>query len=165
MFDNSNIQQKIRVRKKGLSEFSNLNIDIVLEMYAGAGILSKFWSQIANKLICVEKDKSKLDNIIYENVEKYNTDNNSLAIINISKDIQIIDCDAYGKVTNQLKILLDIATTDKLIFFTDGTLKQEMKTKQKFFDEEMKKLNADKIYYEKAIGGNVYYGYIFKKLK
>lgn len=153
MQDNADIAHKINIRHRALSML-NQKPNLVIDAYAGSGVVSSMlWSTVSKKVICIEKDKNKLNKINKENIEKINGDNRQY--IHLMNDADIIDCDAYGLVMPFIKLL----PKNKLIVFTDGT-----PTKQK------KVFNADKIFWhnvnlllrdyviEKSISSNAYYG-------
>jgi len=160
-YDNSDIRQKIMIRNNLFSY--HLNKDICIEYFAGEGVLTKmFWANVCKNVICVEKEQSKINKINLQNVTKYI--GNNIDFIELSENIEIIDCDAYGLVTDFIRKILEVSKTkQKIIFFTDGFFKVQKKLKHlKYnFEDIVKSLYPDKYFYEKALGGNVYYGYLY----
>lgn len=163
MFDNSDLHQKIRIRNNVFKYVENIDNKTCLEYFAGNGNLTNFWVKICKNVISIEKEKDKLNSIKnYTNLQKINE--NNIRYIDLSKDIEIIDCDAYGLVTDFIKQILDVnQIKKKIIFFTDGYYKVQKKKNFLIssFDEKLKECNPAYYYYEKATSGNVYYGYLY----
>ena len=161
-FDNSNLHQKIRIRNN-VYKF-DVNFDNIVEFFSGEGNITQFWSKICKNVISIDQDESKLEKINIINVEKIH--GNNLNYLHLSESIEIIDCDSYGECIDFIEKILKISKTDKkLIFFTDGFCKVQKKKKRLNynFDDSINSLNPSESFYEKATGGNVYYGYLYFK--
>jgi 16S rRNA G966 N2-methylase RsmD len=154
--DNSDIQQKIMIRQKGLLLLPNPKK--IVDMYAGNGHISRIlWSKICNNLICIEKESEKTVNIDFAKVIV----GNNLEYIDLTKDADIVDMDAYRLVMKPLKEVLKVSITTKLIFFTESN----PFSKHIFATiEEILKLNITSFWIEKCNSSNVFYGFIYKKL-
>lgn len=161
MWDNSDIRQKIRIRNKVFDYFDK--VDKVVEFYAGEGALTKqFWSKISKEVSCIDKQCIKLNKIKLENVTTYCGDN--IDFIDQFAGVEIVDCDAYGLVIDFIRQVLEVSKTDKkLIFFTDGFYKVQKNLKHLpyTFDDLINEIKPDAYHYEKANGGNVYYGWVY----
>jgi len=163
VYDVNKNRQKWRIRHNALSKYSYLSKDKILEVFAGWGNMTKYWSQIAGQVISNEKDLSKLGFVLPENVKTLNLDYRDNHIIELCKNIEIIDCDAFGLIMDYVKELCEMSNTNKLIFFTDGIKKRSKVLKKINIEKYFNNYNYDDIYYEQCTMGNVFYGYIFKR--
>lgn len=154
--DNSDIYQKIMVRQKGLLLLPNPKK--IVDMYAGNGHISRIlWSKLCNDLICIEKEKEKAINIDFTKT----IIGNNLDYIELTRDADIVDMDAYKLVMNPLKKVLSASVTTKLIFFTESN----PFSKHIFTTiEEILKMDITSFWIEKCKSSNLFYGYIYKKL-
>lgn len=155
-YDNSDIQQKINVRKKGLSlrngEFS------VLDMYAGEGhITNILWSKVAQKVKCIEKEPGKLK-LSISNVECVEGDNN--LFISDAGQYEVIDCDGYGLTQYLIKKLIPECRPNTLIFFTEFNPIRVNKNWENEFINSMLSYNIRAIYKEKGNFTKAIYGYL-----
>lgn len=159
MIDNSNINQKIAIRQKGLSLLKSSQFD-VLDMYAGVGIITNtFWAKVAKNVYCCEKENGKFISNA-ENVILFEGDNSEK--IHISEHFEVIDLDAYGLVLKKIKDISKIKQTkERLIFFTEFNPIAYKKNWQYDFMLELLKLNPTGIFIEKASNSAVLYGYIY----
>ena len=104
--DNSDFNQKIAVRQKGLALLPNPSK--IVDMYAGEGHISRsFWSKLNAELTCIEKEQWKVDKLDFDCVKI--CDNNK-KYVDLASKADIVDLDAYGLV---MKILRDILNANK----------------------------------------------------
>jgi 16S rRNA G966 N2-methylase RsmD len=152
--DNSDIQQKIMVRQKGLLLLPNPKK--IVDMYAGNGYISRIlWSKVCSDLTCIEKESEKAANIDFAKTIV----GNNLDFIELTKDADIVDMDAYRLVMKPLKEVLKSSTKTKLIFFTESN----PFSKHIFTTiEEILKLDITSFWIEKCKSSNVFYGFIYK---
>lgn len=154
--DNSDFNQKLNVRQKGLILLPNPAS--IVDMYAGEGHISRsLWSKLNARLTCIEKEQFKSDKIDFDCVNICDDNRNHL---NIAANSDIVDLDAYGLVLKTLKDILDISNKTQLIFFTESN--PFCKFMSKTVDEIIK-LDITAFWIEKSNQSNVYYGYIFRK--
>lgn len=161
-FDNSDIKQKLALRNQVFN--FDINTNEVIEYFAGEGQMTKFWQNISEKITCIDTDLKKLELIKSENLTLINGDNKNY--LHLSKNVELIDCDSYGLVLDFVKDILEISETNKLIFFTDGSPRyfKSLKLKKNDFEDKIKALKPTQYHYEHSNQGNVYYGFIYKKL-
>jgi hypothetical protein len=153
--DNSDIRQKILVRQKGL--FLLPNPSKIVDMYAGDGNISRLlWSKLNAELICIEKEKSKIDKIDF--AEKIL--GNNIDYLHLTADADIVDMDAYGLVMNTVKKVIAVSKCTKIIFFTESNpFSKNIHTTI----DEILKLKITAFWIEKCNSSNVFYGYIYKQ--
>ena len=163
MYDVSKNRQKWKIRQAALSKYPHLNKKEVLEVFAGWGNMTQYWSQIADTLYVNDIDESKMESIIQPNVIKLSKDYRDVEIIEMSKEIEVVDCDAFGLIMNYVKRLCEVSQVDKLIFFTDGIKKRAKALKRINIERYFHNYNYDDLYYESSDMGEVFYGYIYKK--
>ena len=155
--DNSDFNQKINVRKKGLKLLPNPK-DIV-DMYAGEGHISRsLWSKLNAKLTCIERDRKKI-NMIEFDCKKICDDNKNH--IDLASKADIIDLDSYGLVLRKVKKILSKSTKTQLIFFTESN--PFCKFMSKVVDELIK-LDITSFWIEKSNNSNIFYGYVYRKI-
>lgn len=89
--------------------------DLVADCFAGEGEISKlFWKANANHVLCIEINKRKAERL--PDCFDVICDDNRNCIAEISK-ADIIDCDAYGIVSDFINLL----PKNKMVVFTNGT--------------------------------------------
>lgn len=160
MIDNSNINQKINIRQKGL--FLATTPFYVIDMFAGEGLISKiFWNKISKNLIIIEQEQSKIDKINFDCIKICGDNRN---YIELTKNCNIVDLDAYGllfdsKIINKI---LEYSECDKLIYFTESNPFSK-KIEHTIF--KILELNPDCFFIEKANNSSVFYGYMFFRKK
>lgn len=153
--DNSDINQKIRIRQKGLKLLPNPKI--IVDMYAGEGHLSRsLWSKLNTSLTCIEKEQWKVDNLDFK-CTKICGDNRDY--ISLASTADIIDLDAYGLVMKILKDILNENKKTQLIFFTESN--PFCKYISKIIDELLT-LDITCFWIEKSNQSNVFYGYVYR---
>lgn len=155
--DNSDFNQKIKVRQKGLKLLPNPSE--IVDFYAGEGHVSRsIWSKLNASLTCIDKEQSKLNKIDFE-CSKICDDNRN----HISKAVHadIVDLDAYGLVMKNLKSILSQSKKTQLIFFTESN--PFCKFMSKVVDELIK-LDITAFWIEKSNQSNVFYGYVYRKI-
>jgi 16S rRNA G966 N2-methylase RsmD len=130
----------------------------IVDMYAGNGHISRIlWSKVCNDLTCIEKEREKAVNIDFAKTIVGNNHD----FIELTKDADIVDMDAYRLVMKPLKEVLTASTTTKLIFFTESN----PFSKHIFTTiEEILKLDITSFWIEKCKSSNVFYGFIYKVL-
>jgi len=153
--DNSDIRQKLLVRQKGLTLLPNPKL--IVDMYAGNGTISNLlWSHLNAKLICIEKEQDKISNIDFcETICGNNVD-----YIELTKDADVVDMDAYRLVMKPLKQVLEASTKTKLIFFTESN---PFSKDINFTINQILKLDITCFWIEKCNYSNVFYGFVYKK--
>lgn len=164
MYDVSKNRQKRRIRQIALSKYSFLDKSNILEVFAGWGNMTKFWVQVGKVVYCNDKDISKLD-VNSNKIVRLEKDYKNEDIITLSRNIQIVDCDAHGLIIDYVKQLCEVSDVDKLIYFTDGIKKRANALKRINVDKYFHNYDYDEIYYEPCMMGHVYYGYVYKKGK
>ena len=148
--DNSDFNQKIAVRQKGLKLLPN-PISIV-DFYAGEGHLSRsFWSKLNAELTCIEKEQWKVDKIDFDCVKICDDNRN---YIGLAANADIVDLDAYGLVMKNIKDILSTSKKTQLIFFTESN--PFCKFMSKVVDEIIK-LDITAFWIEKSNQSNVFY--------
>jgi len=164
--DNAVLRQKIAVRIAVRNEFFNrfgsLRVPLAVDFFAGEGTIAQaFWSQVAQRVECVDMDGEKLRSIQKPNIATHCGDNTRL--LHLADDAQVIDCDAYGLVLPFIKLLLARkARSQTLIFFTDGTPKvQKKRGGLQEFDAQIESLGASEFHFEKSHQSNVLYGWLW----
>jgi tRNA G26 N,N-dimethylase Trm1 len=156
VIENSDLQQKIAVRQKGLC-YTAAPYN-VLDLYAGSGVITeRLWSKIAKKVVCVEKQQGKLK-LNLQNVECHTSSNDSFLCR--TQDFNVIDCDAYGMVAPVLKKIINLAANGSVVFFTEFN---PVRAKHNWQGEFVNSVMSPKIrglYYEKASNSQTIYGYL-----
>ena len=154
--DNSDIQQKIKIRQRGLTLINSPFL--VLDMYAGTGTITKIlWSKVAEKVKCIEKEKGKLQ-IDSDRVESVFGDNADF--IFEAKNYNVIDCDAYGLVIYFLKKLIPECKKDTIIFFTEFNPIRVKNNWQYEFLQQLSEMKVRAMSWEKATFSQALYGYV-----
>jgi len=155
--DNSDFNQKIAVRQKGLVLLPN-PITIV-DMYAGEGHISNcLWSKLNAKLTCIEKEQSKIDKIDFNCVKICD---NNVNHIELAACADIVDLDSYGLVMKNVKEILAKSNKTQLLFFTESN--PFCKFMSKVVDEIIN-LDVTAFWIEKSNQSSVFYGFIYKKI-
>jgi hypothetical protein len=155
--DNSDFNQKIAVRQKGLKLLSK-PISII-DFYAGEGHLSRsFWSKLNAKLTCIEKEQWKVDKIDFDCI-KICDDN--INYIELAATADIVDLDAYGLVMKNIRDILNASSKTQLLFFTESNPFCKFMSK---VVEELIKLDITAFWIEKSNQSNVFYGYVYRKI-
>lgn len=154
--DNSDFNQKIKVRQKGLALLPNPST--IVDMYAGEGHISRsFWSKLNAELTCIDKEQWKIDLIDFDCVKICDDNRNH---IGLASNADIVDLDAYGLVMKNIKDILSASKKTQLIFFTESN--PFCKFMSKVVDEIIK-LDITAFWIEKSNQSNVFYGYIYRK--
>lgn len=155
--DNSDFNQKIAIRQKGLKLLPNPKI--IVDMYAGEGHLSRnLWSKLNASLTCIEKEQWKVNKLDFECIKICDDNKNH---INLASKADIIDLDAYGLVMKNLKDILSANKKTQLIFFTESN--PFCKFMSKVVDELIT-LDITCFWIEKSNQSNVFYGYVFRTI-
>lgn len=153
MIDNSDLQQKINIRARGMSIFPCSNPKIV-DLYAGEGNISNlFWKHYSDNIFLIEKEKGKANKISFGTV----IIGDNKRFLDLTKDADIVDADAYGLVFSTIKKVVDISEKKKIIFFTESNpfTKSIHKT-----IEQILELKPIAFWVEKANNSSVFYGYL-----
>lgn len=155
MYDNADLEKKIEVRQKSL-DLLGYRPRLVIDAYSGEGVIANlFWRANADKVICIEKSKTKAelnpmsDVIIDDNINH----------IHLFSEADIIDCDAYGLSMP----LIEKIPTGKIVVFTDGTPEKARKVYNAWrdFGRDFDRLLVGKYYVSDS--ANVIYGYGVRK--
>ena len=155
--DNSDFNQKIKVRQKGLVLLPNPKT--IVDMYAGEGHLSRnFWSKLNAELTCIEKEQWKIDKIDFD-CTKISSDNRKH--IKLAATADIVDLDAYGLVMKNIQDILNTSSKTQLLFFTESNPFCKFMSK---IVEELIKLDITAFWIEKSNKSNVFYGYVYRKI-
>ena len=155
--DNSDFNQKIAIRQKGLKLLPNPVL--VVDFYAGEGHLSRsLWSKLNANLTCIEKEQWKVDKIDFDCKKICDDNRNHIAL---ASKADIVDLDAYGLVLKNLRDVLNASTKTQLIFFTESN--PFCKFMSKVVDEIIK-LDITAFWIEKSNQSNVFYGYVYRKI-
>jgi len=155
--DNSDFNQKIAIRQKGLKLLPN-PITIV-DFYAGEGHISRnLWSKLNASLTCIEKEQWKVDKLDFDCIKICDDNRNH---IELASKADIIDLDAYGLVMKNLHDILKKNNKTQLIFFTESN--PFCKFMSKVVDELIK-LEITAFWIEKSNQSNVFYGYVYRKI-
>ncbi len=155
--DNSDFNQKIAVRKKGLVLLPNPSK--IVDMYAGEGHISRsFWSKLKTELTCIDKVQWKIDLIDFD---CYTICDDNRNYIELAASADIVDLDAYGLVMKNIREILSKSNKTQLLFFTESN--PFCKFMSKVIDEIIK-LDITAFWIEKSNQSNVFYGYIYRKL-
>lgn len=155
MIDNSDLQQKLNVRKKGLVLLPNPSL--IVDMYAGEGHISRaLWSKFNARLICIEKEWEKVSKIDFPS-EIICDDNRKH--IELAAKADIVDLDAYGLVMKNVQDVLNANDKTQLLFFTEANPFSKFISKTV---EEIIKLDITSFWIEKSKQSHVYYGYIYR---
>lgn len=155
--DNSDFNQKIAIRQKGLKLLPNPKT--IVDMYAGEGHLSRsLWSKLGANLTCIEKEQCKIDKLDFDCIKICDDNRNH---IELASKADIIDLDAYGLVMKNLKDILNTNKKTQLIFFTESN--PFCKIMSKVVDEIIS-LDITCFWIEKSNKSNVFYGFIYRKL-
>lgn len=153
MIDNSDFQQKINIRARGMSIYPCSNPKIV-DLYAGEGRISNaFWRHYSSNIVLIEKDENKISKINFGT--KIIGDNRNH--LDITKDADVIDADTYGLVFNIIKKVIEISDKRKIIFFTESN--PFTKNINKTISEIME-LKPLAFWIEKSNSSSVFYGYL-----
>lgn len=158
MQDNADISHKINIRHRALSML-NKRPKLIIDAYSGEGVISRLlWQSVADKVICIDKDKSKLSKININNSQVIHGDNRQY--IHLMNDADIIDCDSYGLVMPFIGLL----PKNKIVVFTDGTPTKQKRVfnAEKRFWQDVNLLLRDYVI-EKSISDNAYYGFGWTK--
>lgn len=153
MIDNSDIKQKLELRKRGMSLVATPSL--IVDMYAGEGHISNsMWKHYDNcNLILIEKEQSKANKINFGQVIVGDNRN----YLDITKHADIVDCDSYGLVFKLIKDIVSISESQKIIFFTESN--PFTKSIYKAIDSILE-LKPKAFWIEKANNSSVYYGYL-----
>ena len=155
--DNSDFNQKIAVRQKGLNLLPN-PVSIV-DMYAGEGHISRsLWSKLNANLTCIDKEQWKVDKLDFDCVKICDDNRN---YIELASESDIVDLDAYGLVMKNIKNILSKSNKTQLLFFTESN--PFCKFMSKVVDEIIK-LDITAFWIEKSNQSNVFYGFIYRKI-
>jgi RNA-binding protein YlmH len=155
--DNSDFNQKIAVRQKGLALLPNPSK--IVDMYAGEGHISRsFWSKLNAELTCIEKEQWKVDKLDFDCVKI--CDNNK-KYVDLASKADIVDLDAYGLVMKILRDILNANKKTQLIFFTESN--PFCKFMSKVVDELIT-LDITCFCIEKSKQSNVFYGFIYRQI-
>lgn len=160
MQNNSDIQHKIRIRNDVFMFFRD--IDCVVDMYCGdLEITTEFWSKVAKSVIAI--DKKNTTSQVPQNTVFNIGDSKEEWFLLLTKDVNVIDCDAYGLVFDHIDKIIASSSVDKLIFFTDGT---PTKSKNVMTHDNIRE-RCDDIFDEFRLelndAGTAYYGWGFRK--
>lgn len=151
--DNSDLRQKILVRQKALKLIPSPNK--IIDMYAGEGFISKYlWSKLNSQLICIDKERKKINKIDF--AKTIVGDNNNY--IDLTKNADIVDLDAYGLVIKTLKKVLDVSENTKVICFTESN---PFNKSVYSIISQILEMNIHSFWIEKSHSSNVYYGFIY----
>jgi len=154
--DNSDLNQKIGVRQKGLKLLPNPSI--IVDMYAGEGHLSRnLWSKLSAHLTCIDKEQGKLDKLDFD-CEKICDDNRNHIALAAKADI--VDLDAYGLVMKNVRGIIAESNKTQLLFFTESN--PFCKFMSKVIDEIIS-LDVTCFWIEKSNQSNVFYGFIYRQ--
>lgn len=152
MIDNSDIKQKIQLRKKGMSLITTPSL--IVDMYAGEGLISdSFWRHYNCNLILIEKEEYKANKIKFGQVIVGDNKKH----LEKTKFADVVDCDAYGLVFNLIKDIVYISENKKIIFFTESN--PFTKSIYKSIDSILE-LKPDAFWIEKSNNSSVFYGYL-----
>ncbi len=152
MIDNSDIKQKLDLRKRGMSLVPTPSF--IVDMYAGEGHISdSIWRHYDCSLILIEKEQSKADKIKFGEVIVGDNRN----YLDKTKLANVVDCDAYGLVFKLIKDIIAFSETHKIIFFTESN--PFSKSIYKAIDSILE-LKPKAFWIEKSNNSSVYYGYL-----
>jgi tRNA G37 N-methylase Trm5 len=155
--DNSDFNQKIAIRQKGLKLLPNPKT--IVDMYAGEGHLSRnLWSKLNAQLTCIDKEQWKLNKLDFY-CEKICDDNRKH--ISLASKADIVDLDAYGLVMKNLRDILNANRKTQLIFFTECNPFCKFMSK---VVEELITLDITCFWIEKSNQSNVFYGFIYRQI-
>ena len=103
--------------------------ETVLDLYAGAGTLSRLYADKCERLICVEKDREVYERLkdnlsSFDNVSLHNCDNLDFLDDLKEENISYVDFDAYGCPNHAIKKFFEKHPVERAIMVnaTDGTL-------------------------------------------
>lgn len=155
MQDNSDLQVKLMLRNRAFEFYDVINT--VIDYYAGQCVIANMlWSNIANNVTCI--DKTTLKEPVNKNINRIVGDNKNY--LDLSKTINVIDCDAYGLVMPFIKEIVGISEVSKLIFFTDGTPTRQKRFKcaTREFQQHIDEIKPDYVDYFLNQRKTAYYG-------
>lgn len=155
MYDNADLAKKIEIRQRAI-ELLGYRPKLVIDAYSGEGVIaSMFWRANADRVICIEKSKSKartnpMPNIVIDD----NTNHTHLF-----EHADIIDCDAYGLSMP----LIEKIPSGKMVVFTDGTPEKARKVYKAWreFKSDFDRLLTGEYFISSS--ANVIYGYGVRK--
>ena len=153
--DNSDLNQKIAIRQKGLKLLPDPKS--IVDMYAGEGHMSRLlWSKLNARLTCIEKEQRKINKIDFDCVKICDDNRNHIELASKS---DIIDLDAYGLVMKNMRDILESNNKKQLIYFTESNPFSKYMSK---VVEELITLDVTAFWIEKSNQSNVFYGYVYK---
>lgn len=156
MQDNSELEQKIKIRKKAL-DLLGKRPRLVVDLFAGEGVITNMlWSRCADKVIAIEKDFTKAQKIKCSEV--YVGDNKNF--FHLCNNADIVDVDAYGMAMP----IIERFPKGVIVVFTDGTPEKARKiwSANTVFFKESKRLLGN-LNFEKSHAGNAFYGFGVRK--
>lgn len=153
--DNSDFNQKLRIRQKGLALFPNPVS--ILDFYAGEGHLSRsLWSKLNAKLTCIEKEQWKVDRLDFDCIKICDDNANH---IDLALKSDVVDLDAYGLVMQNLKEIVTKGKSPQLVFFTESNPFSRQMIK---VVEQIISWDVTSFWIEKSNQSNVFYGFVYK---
>ena len=154
MIDNSDIQQKLHTRRRGMELFHCPESPKIVDLYAGTGVISELmWKHYTDDLTLIEKEANKAAQIKFGKV----IIGNNKDYLNLTIEADIVDADAYGLVFKTISDIVKISKKRKIIFFTESN--PFTKSIYKSIDT-IRELNPLAYWIEKSNSSSVFYGYL-----